>query len=135
MFRGRAARTGLTLLLTAVLTLALAVSARAFTPAHTSPTPVQLSAPSPYALPAAGEQGPVAGPGDRTHPRDAVEVFRTRDRHRAAAGGTQHPCPAPPAPVRRAPALVPPGPAGPARPHQGRAVPDLTAATLQVFRC
>ncbi|MET9494062.1 hypothetical protein [Streptomyces sp. NPDC006552] len=120
------ARTWVTLILSALLALSSGASVRAFTPAHMSDPPA-LSAP--------GEPGPSAGPGDGTHPRDPVEVFRTRDRYRAAAGSTRLPCPAPLTPARRPPALAPSAPGEAARPRPGRAVPDLTAATLQVFRC
>ncbi|GAA2295606.1 hypothetical protein OKJ48_29525 [Streptomyces kunmingensis] len=129
MFQGGKARTWVTLVVSAVLALSSFTSVRAFTPAHKSD---QLAR---SAVTASVEQGPTAGPGGHTHPRDPVEVFRTRDRHRATAGSTQLPYPAPLTPARRPPAFSPPAPATDARARPSRAVPDLTAATLQVFRC
>ncbi|MGY0020811.1 hypothetical protein [Streptomyces sp. cg35] len=126
MFRGGKARAWLTLVVAAVLALSLFTSVRAFAPAHESDR---------QGVSASAGQVPTAGPGDHTHPRDPVEVSRTRDRHRAASGSTQLPYPAPLSPKQRATAVVPPAPAGDVLVRPSRSVPDLTAATLQVFRC
>ncbi|MEV1024193.1 hypothetical protein [Streptomyces sp. NPDC050264] len=126
MFRGGQGRTWVTLVVAAVMALPLFTFVQAFTPAHVSDS---------WSVSASSTPVPTAAPGGHTHPRDPVEALRTRDRHRTAAGNTDLPRPAPLSPTPRTAAVVPPGLTGapPARPS--RSVPDLTAATLQVFRC
>ncbi|MFJ8825080.1 hypothetical protein ACIREE_25275 [Streptomyces sp. NPDC102467] len=126
MFRGGKGRTWVTLVMAAVLALPLASFVQAFTPAHVS---------NPWSVSASSAHVPAAAPGGHTHPQDPVEVLRTRDRHRAAASGTHLPCPTPLSPTPRPSTVVPPGPLGDPRTRPSRSVPDLTAATLQVFRC
>ncbi|MFJ9037053.1 hypothetical protein ACIRF8_10770 [Streptomyces sp. NPDC102406] len=116
----------MTLVVAAVLALSLFTSVRAFAPAHEyDRTPVSAS----------GEHVPTAAPAGHPYPQDPAEALRTRDRHRAGAGGLHLPTPAPPTPALRPPAFPPPAVTADVCGRPGRAVPDRTAATLQVFRC
>ncbi|MEB8339074.1 hypothetical protein [Streptomyces endophyticus] len=89
----------------------------------------------------ASAHAPVAAPadakachGDGTAPQGPAEAVRTRDRHRAASGSSQLPCPfaESPAPDNTAVSATAPH-ASYVRPD--RSIDELTAASLQVFRC
>ncbi|WP_425840764.1 hypothetical protein [Streptomyces fractus] len=119
MSRGGSKRTAVAFVIALLLSLPLLASGHSFASAH----------------------GPVAAPadakachGDGTGPQGPAEAVRTRDRHRTASGSSQLPCPYAESPVpdpTAAPATAP----YPAYVRPERSIDELTAASLQVFRC
>ncbi|MFF3492950.1 hypothetical protein ACFYWS_16495 [Streptomyces sp. NPDC002795] len=119
MSRGGGKRTAMAFVIALLLSLPLLASGHSFASAHTS-----VAAPS----------DAKACHGDGTAPQGPAEALRTRDRHRAASGTAQLPCPYAdsPAPDITAASATAPH-ASYARPD--RSIDELTAESLQVFRC
>ncbi|MER5438269.1 hypothetical protein [Streptomyces sp. NPDC002790] len=119
MSRGGSKRTAMAFVIALLLSLPLLASGHSFASAHT-----------PVAAPADAK----ACHGDGTAPQGPAEAVRTRDRHRTAAGSSQlpHPDAESLAPRITAASAIAPH-ASYARPV--RSIDELTAASLQVFRC
>ncbi|MFD7295173.1 hypothetical protein ACFV9W_17985 [Streptomyces sp. NPDC059897] len=120
MSRGGKKRSVVALLVAVLLALPLPASAQAFAPAHTPVvTPAEVRACT----------------GEVSAPQGPAEVIRGRDRHRTAARTGQLPylcaqSPAPEAPCAHAHTS---SRASYTRPD--RSIDELSAASLQVFRC
>ncbi|MFJ9174767.1 hypothetical protein [Streptomyces sp. NPDC102360] len=119
MSRGGSKRTAMAFVIALLLSLPLLASGHSFTSAHSS-----------VAAPADAK----ACHGDGADPQGPAEAVRTRDRHRAASGSSQLPGP-------DVESLAPDTTAASAdAPHASyarpvRSIDELTAASLQVFRC
>lgn len=119
MSRGGRKRTAMAFVIALLLSLPLLASGHSFASAHTS-----------VATPADTK----ACHGDGTEPQGPAEAVRTRDRHRTASGSSQLPCPYAESPVPDVTSASATAPhASYARPD--RSIDELTAASLQIFRC